>query len=156
MDWFLTQCSQLLKCRHINLKDDQSYLERYGLIRTRWLNAYLHKFVGSDDEHEGFHDHPFAWHCSLILFGSYIEMLPVGWQQRAQFSFVRFDAYHKHRVVLREGTHVWTLFWHGPRVKGWGFFKGENYVEMSASSTDTVIADGQWNNAKRKLWRKND
>jgi hypothetical protein len=37
-------------------------------------------------------------------------------------NFLRGEDFH--RVVLRDGRPAWTLFVHGPRVKGWGFMQG--------------------------------
>jgi hypothetical protein len=36
-----------------------------------------------------------------------------------------------HRVVLRNGLPAWTLFMHGPRVKGWGFLRDGDYLAMA-------------------------
>lgn len=100
------------------------YLRRWYLIpRNRWLNLYLHHFLRSDDD-RALHDHPWA-SCSIILFGSYLEITPQGKHIRNQGDITFRRASSPHRVELFGDPDgelpAWTLFITGPKVREWGF-----------------------------------
>lgn len=105
---------------------DAPYLRRWYLIpRNRWLNLYLHHFVGSDDP-RGLHDHPW-WFASLVLVGSYIEVTATGCTHRRGGSVAVRRATHRHRVCLptdRRGREIpcWSLVVTGPHLREWGFW----------------------------------
>jgi len=141
--------SIFLKCREINGFNDEPYLERYSIIRSKNFNVYLHKFLASDPD-RGLHDHPFKWNWSFILYGHYNEQTENGYSKRQQFSVGCFDSKHKHRVVLTS-TYCWTIFAHGPRVKGWGFFNAGNYKAVSTSANDNSVNVDSWAKSKRKI-----
>jgi hypothetical protein len=44
-------------------------------------------------------------------------------------NFLRGEDFH--RVILREGRPAWTLFLHGPRIKGWGFMQDGELRSMA-------------------------
>jgi len=128
-----------LPCRFIDGEGGEPYLERYYLFGAFGWHAYLHRFVDSDPD-RGLHDHPWSRAASLVLSGGYEELRPesadlsrvenrfVGpWRM----NFLRGEDFH--RVVLREGRPAWTLFVHGPRVKGWGFIQ---HGELRAMARD--------------------
>ena len=109
------------------------YLERWYLIpRNRWLNIYLHRFTGSDDD-RALHDHP--WHSvSLLLAGRCHEIVGKTWSYPRYLRTHRYEqirrprrlwplfrkATHLHRMVIEDGP-VWTLFITGPHIREWGF-----------------------------------
>lgn len=107
-----------------------NYLYRWFVIpHNRFLNVYLHKFVGSDDD-RALHDHPW-WNCSVILAGSYREHLPGGVSRiRNTFDIVCRPAHFTHRVEILTGT-VWTLFITGPKVREWGFWCPKGWVHWT-------------------------
>lgn len=126
------------------------YMRRWWVIpRNRWFNIYLHHFCRSDDD-RALHDHPW-WNASLLLKGSYREVVPVdpanpaGETQallRTEGAFVfRRSGTMAHRIeLLREygftnfGAYdsreapVWTLFITGPNVRAWGFHCPKGWV----------------------------
>jgi hypothetical protein len=85
----------------------------------------LHHFV-SDEEAHTFHDHPWRWGVSVMLWGGYFEerlerddRQRTRWVAPGRLNFLRGDRFH--RVALGGGRPAWTLFVHGPRAKQWGF-----------------------------------
>lgn len=118
----LRAISNRLPCRIIADKD-QPYLERYYVGQAFGATFYLHRFVGSDPD-RGKHDHPWNWARSLILSGWYLEETRAGTRPVRWYNRLTGDTFH--RVVLPAGCReVWTLFWHGPYVKAWGFWRTE-------------------------------
>ncbi|AEK09993.1 cysteine dioxygenase [Mycobacterium phage Rey] len=113
--------------------DGQVYLNRWHVIpRNRFLNVYLHQFLGSDDD-RALHDHPW-WFASLILKGGYWEHRKTGWATwRAPGSFAIRRPKTAHRVELDVDTvysfehdtwlekPAWTLIFTGPKIRSWGF-----------------------------------
>jgi hypothetical protein len=96
------------------------YMLRWWVIpRNRWFNIYLHKILKSDDD-RALHDHPWI-NVSILLRGSYREITPRGEFVRKAGSFVFRRAKSLHRLVVDEGTHVWSLFITGPVIREWGF-----------------------------------
>ena len=68
---------RFLSCRRITGLDGSEYLvRRYLLPRNKFLNIYLHKFLGSDDD-RALHDHPW-YSISCVLKGRLIEHRPDG------------------------------------------------------------------------------
>lgn len=134
--------SGFLPCKIIYNDLGEPYLERYMLLR--WgLNGektlFLHRFLDSDSD-RGVHDHP--WNSrSFILCGGYHEKryFKAGEAVSAQetdtfrarvvtrdikpFSFNEIGKNDFHRIVLKSKVPVWTIFYHGDRVKHWGFLK---------------------------------
>lgn len=100
-------------------------LRWYIWPRNKWLNLYLHKFQHDDDD-RALHDHPW-WFVSLMLRGSYVEVLQGGtkwWRRAGSLAFRPAD--HAHRVVLPRDDDgnmkpCWTLVLTGPVVREWGF-----------------------------------
>ena len=129
-----------LPCRIINGPDGEPYLERYYLFGARGWHCYIHRFVASDPD-RGLHDHPWNRAFSLILSGGYDE---VRFADDAQTGFLtrrcRVGSIHTlrgsdfHRVLLSPQAQAWTLFFHGPRSKGWGFVTDGNYVASAANA----------------------
>ncbi len=120
------------------------YLERHFLFKRFSITAYLHRFVSGDDE-RNVHDHPWSWAFSLILSGGYTEER-LRWfdPNGCSFTFRRMfplriniigpRAFHR---VTKPKPDTWTLFVHGPRVKGWGFL---SELPMSIEVKDKSMA----------------
>lgn len=95
-------------------------IRRYLVPRNRYLNVYLHRFLGSDDD-RALHDHPWT-SVSMVLKGRLIEHLPGGERRvigRGDFSYR--EPTFQHRIELPEGETALTLFITGPVVRKWGF-----------------------------------
>lgn len=104
----------------------EQYLHRWYLVpRNRWLNVYLHCFLGSDAA--VLHDHPW-WSVSVLLRGALLEQSKRPASHRDFYRFrwiprwlpVVRSARCMHRLILADGP-AWTLFITGPKVRPWGF-----------------------------------
>ena len=126
-----------LPCRLIDGEHGEPYLERYYLFGAFGWHAYLHRFVDSDPD-RGLHDHPWGRAASLVLTGGYDEIRSIGGgparthtRTLRPWRLNQLRGSDFHRVVLRDGQPAWTLFLHGPRVKGWGFVQNGTYRAMA-------------------------
>lgn len=102
------------------------YLHRWFLVpQNRWVNVYVHRFVGSDDP-PALHNHPWRF-LSLVLSGAYLDVTEHGAQWRGPGSLVYRPAHHRHRVQLirdaegRERRCV-SVVVTGAHQQTWGFF----------------------------------
>jgi hypothetical protein len=138
----LYQITARLPCRFIDGEQGERYLERYYLFGVFGWHAYLHRFVDSDPD-RGLHDHPWSRAVSMILSAGYDEQRPsdgdferVSVRRIGPFrlNFLRGEDFH--RVVLRDGRPAWTLFMHGPRVKGWGFMQDGALRSMAKDASE--------------------
>ncbi|MBK1631075.1 hypothetical protein CKO31_10045 [Thiohalocapsa halophila] len=148
----LCRLTDRLPCRIIDGEQGEPYLERYYVAGLFGWHTYLHRFVDSDPD-RGLHDHPWGRAISLVLTGGYDELRFAHAPQDAdtatpitepplrrrhvrpwRLNLLRGTDYH--RVVLRGGRPAWTLFLHGPRVKGWGFRRAGRYRAMARSGAD--------------------
>lgn len=95
------------------------YLNRWHLIpRNRWLNVYLHRFDGSDED-RALHDHPWA-SLSLMLKGALIEVTHND-RKLIRAGALRLRGPKFAHRLEHVGITTWTLFITGPRVRDWGF-----------------------------------
>jgi hypothetical protein len=151
IDNLLHRVTDYLPCRMINGEQGEPYLERYYVASLGWIglkgwHAYLHRFVDSDPD-RGLHDHPWGLAMSLVLTGGYDEVRFAAGSAKAgqgrtitrrirpgRINRLRGEDYH--RVVLQGGRPAWTLFMHGPRVKGWGFLRNGDYRAMARSADE--------------------
>jgi hypothetical protein len=85
---------------------------------------------------------------SLVLAGGYDEIRGLDGdaaQTRVRFcapwQFNRLRGSDYHRVVLRAGVPAWTLFLHGPRIKGWGFRRGGSIRMMTKDGSEVRHRD---------------
>ena len=148
----LVRITNRLPCRIIDGEHGEPYLERYYLAGLAGWHAYLHRFVDSDPD-RGLHDHPWNRAVSLVLSGGYDELRfahappasgaaapivepPIVRRHVRPWRLNRLRGTDYHRVVLRQGRPAWTLFLHGPRIKGWGFLRDGIERQMAASATD--------------------
>ena len=121
---------------------NEDCLERFYILRTKWLGIYLHRFWASDDN--GLHDHPW-YSASVLLAGSYIEHVPniksrpelVGptriCVRKPMHPLVTLRSKHAaHRIVVPDGTEgqCWSLFIRfGFKKRLWGFYRDGYWVE---------------------------
>lgn len=142
----LYRLSGFLKAKAIKGPKGEPYLERYMLLRLGEHAIFLHRFLASDPD-RGLHDHPWPRSLSFILCGGYKEKrlmmkgstpwMVIRQLKAGMFNNIRGDDFHQ--VVLEPGKPAWTIFWHGPRVKTWGFLpckKGGTPTEEGAFEKD--------------------
>ena len=107
-------------------KDNKIILERRFIINKSNFGWYLHKCTFPDLDPNLFHDHPWSWSFSIILFGYYIEKKP-GFGQEDEERRLRFlrinilgkNTFHRLSEISKNG--VWTFYFRGKRVKKDGF-----------------------------------
>lgn len=104
---------------------EKPYLKRWYMIpRNSLAGVYLHQFLRDDDD-RALHDHPYAFNCSVLLEGEYIEHtierggIHIRDHRKAGDWKFRFGP-APHRIEL-VGKSCWTLFLTGPRTRNWGF-----------------------------------
>lgn len=127
----LFNLSGKLPCRLIDI-DGNPYLERYFIGKMFGITFYLHRFVSADTE-RNVHDHPWGWAFALVLAGGYQEerlqyfdLKSDGWVSknrnihRGKINVINAPVFH--RIGSAE-PETYTLFVHGPRIKGWGFLE---------------------------------
>lgn len=133
--------------REIRGEHGEPYLERYYLCSVFGWCAYIHRFLASDPD-RGLHDHPWGWSMSVILTGSYSEVREGAWRRLfpGQVNVIRGHDFH--RILLDQGEEAWTLFIHGPRVKGWGFRRNGEYIPF-AQTKDDYPSRQWWKTAPR-------
>jgi hypothetical protein len=154
----LLRLTDRLPCRIIDGEHGEPYLERYHLgsldrLGLKGWQAYLHRFVDSDPD-RGLHDHPWGRAVSLVLSGGYDELRfadtppaanesgdaagdrPMVRRHVRPWRINRLRGGDFHRILLRDGRPAWTLFLHGPRVKGWGFQRGLQFKAMALDAND--------------------
>ena len=142
-NWFTRWLERKGRLRVIPDRDGiRDYMYRYYLIfgRSNSLNAddnrlfnlFLHNILLSDEE--VYHDHPW-WYIALILKGGYYEHTPNGvfWRGPGSIRFAKANSLHYVKLPQDEPwfgvpnlrrpnkDETWTLFFHGPRQRKWGF-----------------------------------
>jgi hypothetical protein len=147
MTRFLLWLTARLPAREIRGENGEPYLERYSLCGAFGWRAYIHRFRASDPD-RGLHDHPWGLSFSLILAGSYRELRDgaVRRMEAGNINTIRGDDFH--RILLCRGEEAWTLFLHGPRIKGWGFLRNGEY-KLFAHRLDDYPARHWWKTAPR-------
>jgi len=143
-----------MKCKVIKGDDGQPYLERYMV--ARWgrngeKTLFLHRFLDSDSD-RGIHDHP--WDSkSFIVAGGYLEkrlvkeanVEKVIVRDIKPFTFNTIKKNDFHQIILKKKTPAWTLFYHGPRVKHWGFQHYRQNVDTSVDKTEFIPYEDKTN-----------
>jgi hypothetical protein len=120
----------------IGTAEDPYMLRWYIIPRNKWFNIYLHNIKRSDED-RALHDHPW-WNISLVLKGGYFEVVPLFkdpglpgivrfWRKPGSCVF-RWPA-SAHRLEVVDGCDVWTLFITGRRIREWGFWCGQRWVD---------------------------
>lgn len=130
MKRLLFKLSGYLPCRIIDI-DDKPYLERYYLFSVLGREFYLHRFVSGDGD-RNLHDHPWDFSFSLVLTGSYDEVVQKYFcpkslgilkkrkLKRGRFNIIKGSKFHQ---IVSAEPETWTLFVTGKRIKDWGFLK---------------------------------
>lgn len=116
----------------LDRESEELYLERWILIKSRFLCVYFHKF--HQEDYDLHHDHPWSF-LSFLIRGRYWEYRLLEWTEheyrelktlRKPFSIIFRKATDLHRVVLdKSGPKPISLFISGPRTREWGFVEEE-------------------------------
>ena len=119
---------RFLSCRRISGLDGSDYLiRRYLLPRNKFLNIYLHRFLGSDDD-RALHDHPW-YSISCVLKGRLIEHRSDGSTRKIGRGKIAIRSPRfQHRIELPVGESATTLFITGPVVRTWGFVCPQGWI----------------------------
>lgn len=128
---------------------DELYMERWHLIKTRWLGVYIHRMVHDDDD-RALHDHP-GHNISLVLHGCYIEYLDDGRKLRGTGDIVFRHAATKHRLeLIVSGRPVTTIWIRLPSYREWGFWPNGRFVPWHefVDARDPGRIREEWRNAK--------
>lgn len=105
------------------------YIRRWWIIpRNDYMNIYLHQ-TNHDDDDRALHDHP-GDNTSLILRGSYREIMPDGSRIRKPGDVVQRKAADAHRLEVVEGP-VLSLFYMGTKYRQWGFHCPQGFVQWN-------------------------
>ena len=121
------------------------YMHRYYLFLKdrKWFpfNLTLHKIVKSDEP--VMHDHPWPY-MTIVLKGGYYEHTPIFDKEgkiiaevtkwRGPGSVIMRGSKEYHWLELHNNQPATTLFFMGPQLREWGFWKGkwiqsEEYLE---------------------------
>jgi hypothetical protein len=121
------------------------YIDRYYLLPpTPWGRVFL-QHIRKRDDNPNLHNHPWpAW--SLVLWGGYYETRwakpPSGTAnapgyfrhlRRGSINRLQANVYHRiHRVE----SNTWTLFFHGRRLREWGFLVKGRFVKHDAPRSE--------------------
>lgn len=98
--------------------EDDPYLRRWFLEKSREGSVYVHETLRSDVDEE-LHDHP-GDNLSLVLEGEMREVLPDGVRTLRPGDMVERLATDRHRLEIDKP--VITLFIMGERYREWGFW----------------------------------
>lgn len=141
---FFSYISDKLKGLDVVSKEKKIILKRRFIINRQNFGLYLHKCNYPDLDPNLFHDHPWSWSFSIILYGYYIEERP-GFGQEDEKRKKRFlnlnilgkNTFHRLSEISKNG--VWTLYFRGKRAKKDGFLlRQENghWKHILASEAD--------------------
>lgn len=130
--------------RHLDLlHEGRTFLRRRG-IETPWFGIMLHR-IDQPDPGMDLHDHPWSF-VSLILRGGYGEWAAdtrsasdrPAWRYRQwrRWSVHPMPLHIAHRIVFTMPGTV-TLVLRGPKVRRWGFYLPEGWVDWEDYDYDT-------------------
>jgi hypothetical protein len=118
MHWFERLLRNLLPYKEIGWESIGEQFTRFQVLRTRWLNVYLHK-LDAPAWHPQCHDHPWTF-LAVVLMGGYLEATPDRKRKwRPPGSVLWRPATFSHNVVTRGVS--WSIIVTGPRTRKWGF-----------------------------------
>jgi hypothetical protein len=155
--FFIKYCEQRNKVEHITGHgSSETYLLRYQLIKSRYLNIYIHRVLRSD--HDVPHDHPWDF-FTYMVDGTYSECrykkndgqteLELTMEERPKGTCAFRKAADVHKLVVKSNNSVaekekapLTLFITGPHKRTWGFWPGDKKE------------NGSYFNTKFSEWRK--
>lgn len=140
------------------MRDNQPYLIRWTIIKTKWFSIKLHKTLISDPIDP--HDHPWNY-TSLILWGGYYEstlqviglkhsktplLIPAEkWYGPGSLLFRKGDQLHK--LIIPKNKFCLSLILTTKRYRDWGFVniitgKWTSFKEsMNYGNTTPTVVD---------------
>lgn len=142
--WFCEKTGRILKITGTSGPEDV-YLVRYFVIRSKYFNFFIHRFLRSD--RDDLHDHPWNF-ITYLVDGAYKERkwnpetgeidVNVRWNFRSKFASHKMNrlifrkATDQHQVVLYSelkphqiAEAILTICVTGPTKREWGFIKTE-------------------------------
>jgi hypothetical protein len=106
---------------------EKLYLWRLRILATPWFGIHLHR-IGTTDENRFPHDHPWPF-FAITLWGGYLDehdgIRTVHIPGRPHWHPATYT--HAIRKLFRVPT--WTLVITGRRVRDWGYWTDEGWVE---------------------------
>lgn len=128
---------------HVYTLERELLLQAFGctLLRIPAHRCQINRFVRSDPD--GVHDHPWGWARTFILWSWYFEERRDRTRVRSAGQTYGLTGDTFHRVILPELSDCWTLFFHGPYVKHWGFL----------TPARTPGNEASWNTMRGGEWR---
>jgi hypothetical protein len=100
---------------------DDPYLRRWFLEKSRRGSVYVHEMLRSDQDEE-LHDHP-GDNLSIMLEGEMRERTPTGTRILLPGDMVERLATDRHRIEI--DAPIVTLFIMGERRREWGFWTND-------------------------------
>lgn len=123
--WFERQLRRFLPHKEIGWQEIGEVFYRYQLLKTNWLNVYLHQLDAPQWHPVGCHDHPW-WFVTVLLKGGYLEKQNHGDEARLKRRYpgqiLYRPASHAHDVITPFGRS-WSLVVTGRKAHKWGFLK---------------------------------
>ncbi len=128
LDWLM---SHVCRLRRIADRADASvdYLTRAYLFgdQTSWAFLAIHRIHKSDSDAH-LHSHPFHYlACQLV--GTMLEVQPDGTHLRSPGYFRLRRRSSTHRLIIKPGEKVYSLFLGFGRSGSWGFNVGGRIVD---------------------------
>lgn len=117
--------SKLFKRLIISDEKGDPYLTRWVILKSK---LFIHCFHRSDLD-PYLHDHPWDF-WSLILWGGYWEETKEGFKWYCPLTLLKRSAEYQHRVEIPKGKTCWTIIWCGPKIRNWGFWLPEGFVQQ--------------------------
>lgn len=134
------------------------YLNRWYVLRTQRLGIFIHQFVRSDED-RALHDHPWSF-LVIPLWGGYIEHSDTTLEDADFLDLLKLtsaqaeEAFesrrvprsrrvwpiistryrstkYRHRVELIKGRHSWSLFFRFTKVREWGFWPKDGFIQWN-------------------------
>lgn len=125
--WFEKQLRRSLSHKEIGWQEIGEVFYRYQLLKTKWINVYLHQLEAPEWHPVGCHDHPW-WFVTVLLKGGYLEKQN-GRREKGGVLKRRYPgqilyrpASHAHDVITPYGRS-WSLVVTGRKSHSWGFLK---------------------------------
>lgn len=153
---------------------DDVYMIRYFVIKSRWLNLYIHRFMRSD--RDDLHDHPWNF-VTYLVRGAYTEKK---WNPKTKtidvtrrFNhhthgpikanvFVYRRATDQHQVITDQvytmqgaDNAPLTVCLTGPKIRDWGFIKETTMTfdeSLRARLHRDMFARGSKISLKKRVW----
>jgi hypothetical protein len=91
---------------------------RFSLLKTPWLNIYLHK-LDAPSWHPECHDHPWNF-VAFLIWNGYLERIGDIDYRRRPGTFLYRPAEFAHNVITPYGTS-WSIIFTTSKKREWGF-----------------------------------